>query len=259
MDFYELQLPLLKEAELFTPHDPNVIQKQIATRGINLDSTDLKLIIISSPKEIPPEFRNLVLETATIPDVIDITKNLNAELVLYDNTSKYMYKEGTDIAVEISENKTRNALKPLLQESKKFLYERGFSEEEIQTMLKEENADESDLIPLVLVISEDEYNQSLTAHRYSVTNNFLAVSCFAGGISMKVALDCAIKAIGADILYALSSSGTKIWSKYSIKKAFKVVAKRCLGPIGVAIAVVEFSVCLADAGLANNAYNNVHL
>jgi len=32
-----------------------------------------------------------------------------------------------------------------------------------------------------------------------------------------------------------------------IKKAFKTVAKRMLGPIGVGIAVVEFSVCIANA------------
>lgn len=56
--------------------------------------------------------------------------------------------------------------------------------------------------------------------------------------------DCAIRAIGMDIFAGLGSSAIKTWGKAAIKKAFKVAAKKIVGPVGVAITVVEFAVCM---------------
>ena len=58
---------------------------------------------------------------------------------------------------------------------------------------------------------------------------------------------CAAVAIGADALWALGGSSASSWSRAAMKKAFKAVAKRFLGPVGVAIAVVSFGVCLAGS------------
>jgi hypothetical protein len=58
--------------------------------------------------------------------------------------------------------------------------------------------------------------------------------------------NCAIAAIGADALYSLAFSGASSWSMAALTSTFTGVAKRFLGPIGVAIAVVSFSLCLAD-------------
>ena len=55
-------------------------------------------------------------------------------------------------------------------------------------------------------------------------------------------------AIGADVLWALGSDGVK-WKKKAIKKAFGAVAKRMLGPIGVAFAIVTFGICMANAAI----------
>ena len=55
---------------------------------------------------------------------------------------------------------------------------------------------------------------------------------------------CAIHALGVDILFALGSSGATVWTVATIKTAFKTVAKRMLGPIGIAIAVIDFGLCL---------------
>ena len=57
---------------------------------------------------------------------------------------------------------------------------------------------------------------------------------------------CAATAIGADLLWALPSSGV-IWTVASLTTAFTAVASKFLGPIGVTIAVVSFGVCLANA------------
>lgn len=59
--------------------------------------------------------------------------------------------------------------------------------------------------------------------------------------------NCALSAIGADALYALAFSGASGWSIASLTTAFTGAARRFLGPIGVAIAVVSFALCLNDA------------
>lgn len=58
--------------------------------------------------------------------------------------------------------------------------------------------------------------------------------------------NCALAAIGADALYSLAFSGASSWSMAALTTTFTGVAKRFLGPIGVGIAVVSFSLCLAN-------------
>ncbi len=59
-------------------------------------------------------------------------------------------------------------------------------------------------------------------------------------------LDCIVHALGADALILLGTSNTSTWSWPVIKRTFKSIAKKMLGPIGVAIAVVDFGLCMAD-------------
>lgn len=59
-------------------------------------------------------------------------------------------------------------------------------------------------------------------------------------------LECGIIAIGADALWALGGSSASAWTAAAMTKAFTAIAKRFLGPVGVAIAVVTFGVCLAQ-------------
>lgn len=57
---------------------------------------------------------------------------------------------------------------------------------------------------------------------------------------------CAAAAVGADLLWSLTTSDVGVggWKRKALVKAFGKVASRFLGPIGVAIAVVSFSLCL---------------
>ena len=57
-------------------------------------------------------------------------------------------------------------------------------------------------------------------------------------------LDCALAAIGADALGAFGGSFAVSWSAAAMTKAFSAIAKRFLGPVGVAIAVVSFGICI---------------
>lgn len=58
--------------------------------------------------------------------------------------------------------------------------------------------------------------------------------------------NCAIAAIGVNVFYSLMYSGASTWSIASITTAFTNVAKRFIGPIGVALTVAAFGFCLAD-------------
>ena len=58
-------------------------------------------------------------------------------------------------------------------------------------------------------------------------------------------LDCALTAIGADVVWALGPSSASAWTAAAMTKAFSAIAKRFLGPVGVALAVVSFSLCIA--------------
>jgi len=53
-------------------------------------------------------------------------------------------------------------------------------------------------------------------------------------------------ALGVDAIWALGGSNAKSWSKSAIKKAFGSVAKRFLGPVGVAITVTSFGLCMGN-------------
>jgi hypothetical protein len=58
-------------------------------------------------------------------------------------------------------------------------------------------------------------------------------------------LDCALTAIGADAVWALGPSSASAWTAAATTKAFSAIAKRFLGPVGVALAVITFGLCIA--------------
>ena len=67
------------------------------------------------------------------------------------------------------------------------------------------------------------------------------------GITGADIVNCALTALGADALYSLAFSGASSWSIAALTTTFTNVAKRFIGPIGVAIAVVSFGLCLHQA------------
>lgn len=57
---------------------------------------------------------------------------------------------------------------------------------------------------------------------------------------------CAASAIGVDLAYSfISSEESSAWKRKKLKKLFKKVASRALGPVGVAITLIDFSICLS--------------
>jgi hypothetical protein len=68
------------------------------------------------------------------------------------------------------------------------------------------------------------------------------------GLTWDEVVSCAGLALGVTAITQLGNSGASSWSMSSVKKAFKAVAKRMFGPIGVAIAVIQFGACLISEG-----------
>lgn len=204
----------------------------------SINKDELCAVSINFPQDTEKEVIKLCKEAHTINDIIDIRNLSNAELIFNSKSGEYEHQ------ILVSEKKVESMLAPMTEKSKDFLKKRGFSDAEIQEMLDENNADESQLIALTMLICENEAssnNNYLSQHKGFMLD-FFATPAHAA-ISNNVYINCAMEAIGVDFIASGSLSTCKTWSKIAIKKAYKAIAKRMLGPVGVAIAVVEFSMC----------------
>lgn len=170
----------------------------------------------------------IVLDSIKTPlQILNLVKKTGAEISLID--------DGTFThSLSISEEESLLALNPLIQESKIYLYNKGFTESEIQQMLKENDVDESALVPFVLLLTEEEeYQKSILLDPSSLMTR---------NVDLNRAGRCAINAL-FDALAGFAQSTAKTWSKAVLKTVFKTVATKMVGPVGVAIAVIDFSLC----------------
>ncbi len=195
------------------------------------------IIYIELPSNI---HQNIFFDEINFIRMSDIVNVINS----YDASVTYS-KSGSGISLQVPTEKLVEKLEPSLQAAKNYLYSRGFSQQELTNMINEENGQEIDLIPFVMALVTIE-DDSRTAIGFS---ELFFNSAYAGDVTWKDYARCAMVAIGADVLWSLGGSSAKTWSKSAMRKAFKIVAKRFLGPIGVAISVVTFGVCIGEAYL----------
>lgn len=196
-------------------------------------SSDTKALKVCFPVE----------KTPLVPEI----KNVNCLNDLQNLASKYAASfeitDGSEISgntVLISEAKTSASMAAMIKQSKQYLNSLGMTDADIQQMLKEENADESTLVPFTLSLMEHDNNSYYTWLR---TSQFSLIPC-AYAIDWGQVGQCSLRAIGADIFFGLGTSMAKAWTKAAIKKAFKAAAEKILGPVGVAIAVIDFALCM---------------
>ena len=230
----------LKFRESLTSNKQFIASISFENEKINLSSEQLRIsspyieskkVYIAFSDEVTPEIESAFNNTKSIQDLANLIEYTDAIIQDEPNGNSINYP----IVVPIE--KVADSLNPLVIESKEYLYSKGFSENAIQQMLTENNGTELDLIPFVIALTEIEKNQSTFA-----TNN---LNLFIGSTyAMNEYVKCAMVAIGADVLWALGGSQASAWSMTMMTKAFGAVAKRFLGPIGVAIAVVSFGLCI---------------
>lgn len=137
--------------------------------------------------------------------------------------------------IYVSESKCSEALEPLVQESKNYLYAKGFTELEIQQMLAEKGADESELLPFVIAVAEEE--------EYFANNLANQSSTRAVQIDWAKVGACSFYALGGAFITELRKTGATVLTKAVLKQAFKATATRLSGVVGAAIFIYDFSKC----------------
>lgn len=165
------------------------------------------------------------------------------------NGTIMMFNDGTAIdSVSVSEREARETLEPMVQEAWEYLRGKGMTDDEINAMLEENNVNESALVPLMIALMdyEDEFYKGVVTCAPPAMGGNQATQD--RKFDFNKAGSCALKVLGVDIIDALKSSGAKRLTKTVIFNAFKAVAKRFTGGyLGVAIAVVEWGLCMGEA------------
>lgn len=207
--------------------DIPIVVSQTETRTVNqqLELEDARYVYV----DIALTDQSVDLDKIETPQqILEFTRITGAELSLIKS-------EASNDSLLLSEEKCWEAITPTILNCKNYLYGKGFTENEIQVMLKENNVDESSLIPFVLSLAEEEERQ--------LNNSVDNVDIYTRSVDWNLAGKCAIHALGFDAMAGLAQSSAKTWSKAVLKRVFKTVASKMLGPVGAAIALIDFSLC----------------
>lgn len=195
---------------------PVIVANATSTRAV---METLAPIYLDSPQPLILDEPISKESIVTFNDVIALQNDLGISISPTSSSN-------TIDSVFVDIEKVENALNPMVKQSKQWLYSRGMSETDIQVMLAEKGATESELVPFVLGCME--------AENLQLTRN----------VDWEKVGKCALFAIGLDFTTFLGSSGIKTWTKAALIRTFKSVALKVVGPAGVAIAVIDFALCM---------------
>lgn len=233
-------------------YDNSNIGKTAKNFNENLGKSKTGLASISAKNNIGLEYIDttlipfptyyLVFPTGTSSTIIeDFSSNITLESLTYvlENYNAEIFDtlvNNADVVFQMPENDIREMLNPLATDAVNYLLSKGATNQDILDLLEEEDCEKIDLIPFVKALVSIEQNQ------YAVKNiAFPGITEANAGF-----LSCGIAALGADALAALAHSSASSWTWGAMKSAFKSIAKKFLGPVGVAIAVVSFAVCMLN-------------
>lgn len=249
----------------------NIMSEDIITRAmVNADNEESDQdnfdIYIDYPEDTSERIKNLTQYVSSAVDIVSLYRHTAA--TFYNaplNTESYK--------ITVSKSKARSSLVPALREAKKYLMDQGMTMEEIDAMVTEADGDEIDLISTAIVlVSQEKVNNEQTAQLHkgffdSLLSLFVTKAYASNNDNMEptkktnndpiderviprklfeTALDCGLRAVGLDIFYGLKFSNAKKWRISVIKRVFKSVSARVLGPVGTAIAAVIFGGCMYD-------------
>lgn len=198
-------------------------------------------IYIELPKDTPKEIIELLPLISSFEDLYMLHDMTAAEIKLHHSNSEAGYQ------VNVSGEEVKRSLTPVVKESKTFIESLGFTEAEITQMVKENKGTEYDLVCLAIIIASNEMDHSENLSSIRKCANPFISTCLANSLGTDIT-NCALDALGVNILTGLGQSTAKAWTKAAITKAFKTVASKFLGPIGVAITLISFTICMHQKG-----------
>ncbi|RFS19949.1 hypothetical protein DVR12_19660 [Chitinophaga silvatica] len=246
------------------------VQTGSKARSANLrtDQTDDVTYYINFPTIPTANQLSLYNNASSIQDIVNLRIQSQAVVEYTQNSANVSYP------VTFSLASVKNSLQPLIEESKDYLRSKGLTDQDIQDMITAKEGTEEDLIPFTISMAQIEesprpfvpYPDGYTFYNtngYKIAHWSLTVNRFSGDTTWTLigtkqegyeepyrALKwadvghCALTAIGWDIFWALGQSVSSTWTIATLRTAFGTVARKVLGPIGVAIAAGEFAWCL---------------
>lgn len=94
--------------------------------------------------------------------------------------------------IKVNEKELIKSLSPLVQDAKNYLYAQDMTEEEIQSMIKENNATEIDLIPLVMKLTEMDMKYDQLAHNDMSWLSLFGTTAYAQDLTARDIVNCAL-------------------------------------------------------------------
>lgn len=213
--------------------------KSLRTDGM-ISSNDFRLI------------NNTPNENLNLSNFNEVAERVNSGDVILSNEQECFERNGEIVCltVQIDEEEVLSSIEPAIQEAKNVLYTKGYTDQDINEMLSEEGAQEEDLVPVVMsLLALDEQENNLASNNLVSYNFFFnSAHAYQGGIDWGEVGNCAAAALGINAITSFASlqgSGSDRWKRKAITKLIGKVASRFLGPVGVAITIGSFALCMA--------------
>lgn len=213
--------------------------KSLRTDGM-ISSNDFRLI------------NNTPNENLNLSNFNEVAERVNSGDVILSNEQECFERNGEIVCltVQIDEEEVLSSIEPAIQEAKNVLYTKGYTDQDINEMLSEEGAQEEDLVPVVMsLLALDEQENNLASNNLvSYKFFFNSAHAYQGGIDWGEVGNCAAAALGINAITSFASlqgSGSDRWKRKAITKLIGKVASRFLGPVGVAITIGSFALCMA--------------
>lgn len=202
-------------------------------------------VYVIYPENTPLEVKNLYNQIMSVRDMVILEHVTAAEFsTLTPPDSAY--------AFQMSEDKVREELEPMTEASIIYLQSFGFTKADLMDILKEANADTTTLIPLALILAEQQINaaadEETSAYIYNPMSLF-ATPAYASYNKTGVFIDCAMKAaIGVSFNEYKHFIISELLTRAAVTAMVKKIALRTLGVIGAAIVIADFINCMSESG-----------
>ncbi len=147
-----------------------------------------------------------------------------------------------DFVIEIDEDDCREALAPMVEVSKSYLIDKGFTNDEIHQLLVETGCEDYDIISLVIAASAIEGLREEDPFTLNLDNSLITSTDGAefDPQTIERALWCLGVVVGIDTLQSLSG---KALTKAALKVAVKTTLRAYMGAVGAMLAMAEWSAC----------------